>query len=94
MIGTTRSRVSVFMNRFRKLVSSITTADCKSTVRCSTSFSTISPCIVPVRRTICLSRDGVCLALSGSGDGRKQGRPRGGGPAWQRAFRVQKVEQS
>jgi CRP-like cAMP-binding protein len=34
MIGTTRSRVSFFMNRFRKLGSSITTAGCRSTARC------------------------------------------------------------
>ena len=44
MIGTTRSRVSFFMNRFRKLVSSTMTAGVgfKSTVHSSTSFSTIS----------------------------------------------------
>jgi len=36
MVGTTRSRVSYFMNRFRKnWVSFTTTADCKSTARCS-----------------------------------------------------------
>ena len=42
MIGTTRSRVSFFMNRFRKLASSTTTAGvgCKFTVHFSTSFST------------------------------------------------------
>jgi hypothetical protein len=42
MIGTTRSRVSFFMNRFRKLVSSTMTAGVgfKSTVHSSTSFST------------------------------------------------------
>jgi len=35
MIGTTRSRVSFFMNRFRKLGSFTTTEVCRSTVRCS-----------------------------------------------------------
>ena len=34
MIGTTRSRVSHFMNKFRQLASSITTAPLKSTARC------------------------------------------------------------
>ena len=34
MIGTTRSRVSRFMNKFRELASSITTGTLKCTVRC------------------------------------------------------------
>ena len=34
MIGTTRSRVSFFMNRFRKLGSFITTVACRSTAPC------------------------------------------------------------
>ena len=34
MIGTTRSRVSFFMNKFRKLVSSATTAKFTSIIRC------------------------------------------------------------
>jgi CRP/FNR family transcriptional regulator, cyclic AMP receptor protein len=35
MVGTTRSRVSFFMNRFRRLDSFTTTAGYKSTTRCS-----------------------------------------------------------
>jgi CRP-like cAMP-binding protein len=47
MIGTTRSRVSFFMNRFRKLGSSTMTAvvGCKSTVHFSTSFFTTRTCL-------------------------------------------------
>src|SRR6202161_571879 len=41
MIGTTRSRVSFFMNRFRKL-GFIAEVGCKFTAHCSTSFSTTS----------------------------------------------------
>jgi len=41
MVGTTRSRVSFFMNRFRKLGFIHYNAGCKSTARCSMWFCTI-----------------------------------------------------
>jgi CRP/FNR family cyclic AMP-dependent transcriptional regulator len=40
IVGTTRSRVSFFMNRFRKLVSSSATAACRFTRLCSMSSCT------------------------------------------------------
>jgi CRP-like cAMP-binding protein len=42
MIGTTRSRVSFFMNRFRKMGLSNITAGSRFTSRCSMSFCTIN----------------------------------------------------
>ena len=47
MIGTTRSRVSFFMNRFRKLGFVTTTMDCTCTVPSSLSSSTTS--LFPLR---------------------------------------------
>ena len=67
MIGTTRSRVSFFMNKFRRLGLSNTTAPSRSTARCLTSSSTISPALQLSR--ICrepflrLERQGICAGV-------------------------------
>jgi Crp-like helix-turn-helix domain len=50
MIGTTRSRVSFFMNRFRKLgfINYAGGAGYRFTVHFSTSFSTTSGRVIPI----------------------------------------------
>ena len=54
MVGTTRSRVSFFMNRFRKLgfVDYDARAGCKSTVHFSTSFSTTRTFVLEETHTL------------------------------------------
>src|ERR1039458_8663986 len=61
MIGTTRSRVSFFMNRFRKLASSTTTAGvgCKFTVHFSTSSSTTRTSFRKNGRLLCYRRTSI-----------------------------------